>query len=47
MAKFLTFEDVGQLLTYTGSLKQTAAIRGRQIRAMISILYDFGSAGRS
>ncbi len=40
--KFLTFEDVEKLLGYTGSLKQTSTIRGKQIHAMISILYYLG-----
>ncbi|MFB3904933.1 MAG: tyrosine-type recombinase/integrase [Acidobacteriota bacterium] len=40
--KFLTFEDVERLLGYTGSLRQTSTIRGKQIHAMISILYYLG-----
>ncbi len=40
--KFLTFEDVEKLLGYTGSLRQTSTIRGKQIHAMISILYYLG-----
>jgi|GEM_PF-3511926 len=40
--KFLTFEDIEKLLTYTGSIKQTSTIRGKQIHAMMSILYYLG-----
>jgi len=42
LPKFLTFEDIEKLLTYTGSLKQMSTIRGKQIHAMISILYYLG-----
>ncbi|MDA2926575.1 tyrosine-type recombinase/integrase [Acidobacteria bacterium AH-259-G07] len=37
--KFLTFEDIERLLSFTGSLRRTSTIRGKQVRAMISILY--------
>ena len=40
--KFLTFEDIHRLLTYTGSLRRTATVRGKQVHAMISILYYLG-----
>jgi len=40
--KFLTFEDIHKLLTYTGSLRRTATIRGKQAHAMISVLYYLG-----
>ncbi|MDA2933695.1 tyrosine-type recombinase/integrase [Acidobacteria bacterium AH-259-D05] len=40
--KFLTFDDIQRLLTYTGSLRRTSTIRGKQIHAMISILYYLG-----
>ncbi len=40
--KFLTFDDIEKLLAYTGSIKQTSTIRGKQIHAMISILYYLG-----
>ncbi len=40
--KFLTFDDIEKLLSYTGSIKQTSTIRGKQIHAMISILYYLG-----
>jgi site-specific recombinase XerD len=40
--KFLTFEDIQRLLTFTGSLRRTSTIRGKQIHAMISTLYYLG-----
>jgi len=40
--KFLTFEDISRLLSFTGSLRRTSTIRGKQIHAMISILYYLG-----
>jgi site-specific recombinase XerD len=40
--KFLTFEDIQRLLTCTGSLRRTSTIRGKQVHAIISILYYLG-----
>jgi len=40
--KFLTFEDIRTLLTYTGSIRRSSTIRGKQVHAMISILYFLG-----
>jgi site-specific recombinase XerD len=40
--KFLTFEDIHKLLTYTGSLRRSATVRGKQVHAMVSILYYLG-----
>jgi len=31
--KFLTFEDISRLLSFTGSLRRTSTIRGKQIHA--------------
>ncbi len=40
--KFLTFDDIQRLLTFTESSGNTSSIRGKQIHAMISILYYLG-----
>jgi site-specific recombinase XerD len=40
--KFLTFEDIQKLLAHTGSVKRTSTIRGKQIHAMMAILYYLG-----
>lgn len=40
--KFLTFEDIQKLLAFTGSLRRTSTIRGKQVNAMISVLYYTG-----
>jgi site-specific recombinase XerD len=40
--KFLTFEDIQKLLAYTGSIRRTSTVRGKQVHAMISILYYLG-----
>jgi site-specific recombinase XerD len=42
LPKFLTFDDVHTLLGYTGSLRRMATVRGKQVHAMISILYYLG-----
>jgi integrase/recombinase XerC len=42
LPKFLTFDDVRVLLGYTGSPRRTATVRGKQVHAMISILYHLG-----
>jgi len=42
LPKFLTFDDIRVLLGYTGSLRRTATLRGKQVHAMISILYHLG-----
>ena len=40
--KFLTFDDIRKLLTYTGSLRRTCTMRGKQVHAMVSVLYYLG-----
>jgi site-specific recombinase XerD len=40
--KFLTFDDMERLLAYTGSLRRTSTIRGKQIHAVIALLYYLG-----
>jgi integrase/recombinase XerC len=42
LPKFLTFDDIHTLLGYTGSLRRMATVRGKQVHAMISILYYLG-----
>ena len=42
ISRFLTFEDMQHLLAFTASAGQTSDLRGKQIHAMISLLYYLG-----